>query len=190
MRLTHLGFLRRPTRVLCAAVAAAGLIASGCSSPSSPSDVGSRNLRVLLTDAPIDDVEKVNIYFTSLTVKPEGQPVQQLTLELTENPIDLLTLSDKVVSFAAGAVEPGAYEFIHVNIDQERSHLVEQGVQKPLRVPSEEIKILGGFTVPEDHTTTLTLDFDAKASLVPLGNGEWLLKPVIVITGHDTSPAP
>ena len=128
--------------------------------------------------------------FTSLTVKPEGKPVQELTLELAENPVDLLTLADKVVNFAAGAVEPGTYEFVHINIDERRSSLVEKGLQKSLRVPSEEIKILRSFAVAADHTTTLTLDFDAKASRARLGNGEWLLQPVIIVTGDNTSSQP
>lgn len=46
---------------------------------------------------------------------------------------------------------------------------------------------MGGFRVGEDATTTLTLDFDAKASLLKRGNGEWLLTPIVVITGNNTS---
>jgi hypothetical protein len=64
------------------------------------------------------------------------------------------------------------------------------GGQKSLQVPSEEIKILGGFTVDENHVTTQTLDFDAQASIVTLGNSEFLLKPVIVKTGNNTSSQP
>jgi hypothetical protein len=154
-------------------------------SPTSPTaSAGGSNLRLLLTDAPIDDVEEVNIYFTNVTVKPVGRPPEDLDLQLTANPVDLLTLENRVTAFAAGAVPPGSYEFIHINIDQRRSNLVEAGVQKSLRVPSEEIKILGGFEVGDDQMTTLTLDFDARASLIRLGNGDWLLRPVVVKTGQ------
>ena len=185
---------RRKVKSACLAavvgVALAGLLTAACSGggPTSPSANG--NLRLMLTDAPIDDVEKVNIYFTDVTVKPAGQSPQKLTLQLQSNPIDLLTLDDQVVGFATGAVTPGDFEFIHINIDASKSNIVENGVQKPLRVPSQEIKILGGFTVDANHATSLTLDFDAKASLVALGNGEWLLKPVVVVTGNNTSPQP
>jgi hypothetical protein len=171
-------------------VSLAGLLTASCSSggPTSPSANG--NLRLLLTDAPIDDVEKVNIFFTDITVKPVGQSPQKLTLQLQSNPIDLLTLDDQVVGFAAGAVTPGDFEFIHINIDASKSNIVEKGVEKPLRVPSQEIKILQGFTVDANHATSLTLDFDAKASLVSLGNGDWLLRPIIVVTGNNTSSQP
>lgn len=165
--------------------AAIGLFAAACSdSPASPS--GSGNLRLMLTDAPAG-VDQVNIFFTSVDAKPVGRSVERLQLDLASNPIDLLTLDDRVVGFATGAVEPGEYEFIHINIDQDRSYLVENGVRKPLRVPSQEIKVVGGFEIDDDHTTTLTLDFDADASLNKLGNGDWMLRPVVIITGKNTS---
>ena len=37
---------------------------------------------------------------------------------------------------------------------------------------------------------TLTLDFDAEASIVALGNGGFLVKPVIVMTGNNTRSQP
>ena len=153
--------------------------------PSSPSDLP--NLTILLTDDITDDVQQVDIYFTSVTAKPVGQPLQTLNLELTDNPVDLLTLSDRVVMLAAGVVDFGAYEFIQVNVDEDRSSVVEEGVRKPLQVPSEEVKILGAFDIDDDHETTITLDFDVDESLVEIGSGGWLLQPVIVITGNNTS---
>jgi hypothetical protein len=169
-------------------LAVAGLVAACSGNPTSPS--GNANLRLMLTDAPIEGLEKVNIYFTTVTVKPVGKPPEELTLQLPENPVDLLTLDEKVVGFAAGAVTPGDFEFIHINIDKSKSFIVVNGGQKSLQVPSEEIKILGGFTVDENHVTTQTLDFDAQASIVTLGNSEFLLKPVIVKTGNNTSSQP
>jgi hypothetical protein len=151
-------------------------------------------LRLLLTDDPIDDVDEVRIYFTSATVKPKDGPVEQeLALELdegAENPVDLLELQDDVIGFAAGLVAPGAYEFIHINIDERKSYIVENGQKKSLQVPNEKVKIVGGFSVGEDAITTLTLDFDAKASLLKRGNGEWLLTPIVLITGNNTSSTP
>jgi hypothetical protein len=172
----------------CTVLAVGGFVAACSGSPTSPS--GNANLRLMLTDAPIDGLEKVNIYFSSVTVKPVGEPPRELTLQLQENPVDLLTLDDKVIGFAAGVVTPGDFEFIHINIDESKSSIVVKGAQRPLQVPSEEIKILGGFKVDENHVTTLTLDFDAQASIVTLGNGGFVLKPVIVKTGNNSSSQP
>jgi hypothetical protein len=127
-------------------------------------------------------------------VKPTDGPVEhELALELdegTENPVDLLELQDDVIGFAAGLVRPGAYEFIHINIDERKSYIVENGRKKSLQVPNEKIKIVRGFRVGEDAMTTLTLDFDAEASLLKRGNGEWLLTPIVLITGNNTSSMP
>ena len=77
-------------------------------------------------------------------------------------------------------VTAGEYEFIRVELDQSRSNVIVSGEALPLKIPSEEIKVLGGFVVPTGGFTNILLDFDADKSLVKLGNGNWLLKPVIV----------
>lgn len=181
----HVGKLSRAVMRLIAVLATSGVLFAACSdNPSSPSGTG--NLRLMLTDAPAG-VDQVNVYFTTVDAKPVGGSMERLTLQLATNPVDLLTLDDRVVGFAAGEVTPGDYEFIHINIDQDRSYLVENGVRKTLRVPSQEIKVVGGFSIEDDHTTTLTLDFDADASLNKLGNGDWMLRPVVIITGKSTN---
>lgn len=81
----------------------------------------------------------------------------------------------------AAPTAPGRYEFIQVQLDESRSNVVDAGQVEPLQVPSEKIKLLGGFEFLEDGTTTVLLDFDAEQSLVLRGNGEWLLKPVILM---------
>ena len=184
----------RPCLLVFCVLAIAALVTASCGGPTSPS--GSSNLRLMLTDAPSDEVGGVYVHFTSVTVKPIGQAPQEFPLPLTlsPNPVDLLTLADVSTLFAAGEVPVSDYEFIRINIDQDLSYALKLGGNPanatdrlPLRVPSEEIKILGGFAVDADTTTTLTLDFDVDASLVKLGTGDWLLRPVIVITGHNTS---
>jgi hypothetical protein len=189
--------LNRVSLTACVALMGAVLVTASCGgAPTSPSLSGPTNLKLMLTDDPIDDVEEVRICFTSVTIKPTDGPVQhRLPLELPvcdspENPVDLLELQDDAIAFAGGVVEPGSYEFIHINIDEDKSYIVQSGEKKSLQVPSEEIKIVGGFSVGDDTVTTLTLDFDAKASLRLRGNGEWLLTPIVVITGNNTSSQP
>ena len=148
-------------------------------SPTAPS--GNGNLVVQLTDDHTDNVEQVNIYFTSVTANSAGGPPETMTLVLSENPQDLLLLRDAVIPLATAVVEPGDYVSLRINLDADQSSVVEGGKTLPLQIPSGEIKILGGFTVSDNATTTVTLDFDAEASLVRQGNGNWLLKPVIAM---------
>ena len=148
-------------------------------SPTSPS--ADPNLLVQLTDDHTDNVEQVNIFCSSVTANPVGGPPETMNLELSNNPQDLLVLRDAVIPLATAVVALGDYESLRINLDEQQSSIVEGGMTLPLRIPSQEIKILGGFRVDDDGTTTITLDFDAERSLVKLGNGEWLLKPVIAM---------
>ena len=150
---------------------------SACNkAPTSPS--GNANLIVNLTDDDTEDVEEVNLFFTSVTAKPVNAPTEtRLDLLLTTNPQNLLALDDTEVTLASGVVEPGMYDFLMINLDESESYLIMTGSddEVPLQIPSEEIKILGGFSVGEEGVTTVTLDFDAEESLVELGSGEWLV---------------
>ena len=74
-----------------------------------------------------------------------------------------------------------------INLNESESYLIFDGEQLPLQVPSEEIKIVGGFEVDANSVTTVLLDWDAAESLVLRGNGEWLLTPVITME-VSTSP--
>lgn len=135
-------------------------------------------LSIYLTDAPTDEVSSVNVYITGLTIKRSGASVERFGNNV--GLIDLLDLRDSTMLIAEDNVTAGDYEFIRVGLDQSRSNVIVSGETLPLKIPSEEIKVLGGFVVPTGGFTNILLDFDADKSLVKLGNGNWLLKPVIV----------
>lgn len=154
-------------------------------SPSAPPSAAM--LRVELTDAPTDELSAVNVYISGLTVKPvtgeTGHYAKDFGL------VDLLTLQGTTELLVLTEVEPGDYEFIRVELDEAASSVIDAatGEELPLRIASEEIKVQGGFTVEDGATTTLLLDFDAEASLRRLGNGDWLLTPVIVLANSGQS---
>lgn len=177
--------MRKISLIAVGALALTTIVA--CSSDS-PTDTGGSQLTVLLTDDPTDDVSEINVYIGGLTVKHNEQPVERIVADV--GLVDLLTLTGGATELLATVpAAPGTYEFIMVELDAAQSYVVETstGDQLPLQIPSGEIKVLGGFEVFEDMTTTLTLDFDAEASLLQLGNGNWLLKPVIVLAGAEQS---
>jgi hypothetical protein len=166
---------------LLAAGLVGGLVVAGCDgdSPSSPRSNG--RLSVLLTDAPTDEVSAVHVFVVGLTIKPVDGPVERIADEL--GGFDLLALQGTTAELVELGVDGGQYEFVQIDLDQDRSSVVEiaSGSTRPLQIASEEVKVLGGFTVPPGGETTVTLDFDAAASLRKLGNGEWLLTPVITL---------
>ena len=163
-------------------VALVVFLVAGCGGGGSETSSGgsSGNLNIYLTDAPTDEVSSVNVYITGLTVKRSGASVERISNDV--GLIDLLTLQNSTQLIAVANVQPGNYEFIMVELDQNRSSVVEKssGSTLPLKIPSQEIKVLGGFVVQAEGQTDVVLDFDAEKSLVKLGNKNWLLKPVIV----------
>jgi len=166
-------------RLVSATFLACVLLLAACSSdgPTSPS---TGILAVQLTDGPTDLLAEINVYITGLTVKHSDAPTERIADDI--GLVDLLSLRDATQLLATVGVEPGFYNHIHVEFDQDLSNVVElvTGMEMPLQIASEEIKVLGGFEVVEGGTTTILLDFDAEASIRQRGNGEWLLVPVIV----------
>lgn len=177
--------MRSPTRFAILAWTACALLVpllfacNDSDSPSAPSGV--TTLRVELTDAPTDELAEVNVYIAGLTVKPMDGPVERITNDV--GPVDLLTLQGSRELLATADVEPGEYEFIRVELNEAGSSVVDAATneQLPLKIPSTEIKVLGGFNVAPNRSTTVLLDFDADESLIQQGNGRWLLKPVILL---------
>jgi hypothetical protein len=89
---------------------------------------------------------------------------------LAQNPINLLALTDKTINFAAAVVDPGGYEFIHINIDERRSNVVEKERSEVTSGAGRGSEDRGRFygrqrSHDDDHA-----GFDAKSSLVRLGN--------------------
>ena len=164
-----------------ALAAALGLLFVACngsnSSPTSASGTG--HLTIKMTDAPTDEVSEINVYVTGLTIKKSDAPVQRIATDL--GIVDLLTLQGTTKQLVDLGVPAGDYEFVQVELDQSRSNVVVKatGDIEPLKIASEQIKVLGGFTVPEGGDLAVTLDFKADESLNQLGNGDWLLTPVI-----------
>jgi len=162
-------------------MAVTALVMTSCGGGSDTSSGGSSgNLYVHLTDAPTDEVSSVNVYISGLKVKRSGAAVERISNDV--GLIDLLTLTNSTKLIAVASVEPGNYDFIMVQLDQARSNVVVKstGNTEPLKIPSQEIKVLGGFVVEATGQTNVVLDFDAEKSLVKQGNNNWLLKPVIV----------
>lgn len=174
----------RPLQMVWIAILAVALapFLMACGGSDSPSGPATGTLAVEMKDAPIDEVSEINVYIVGLTVKPVDGPVDVIASEI--GLVDLLELQTTTELLAVVNLEPGAYTFIQVDLDQDRSNVVEidSGLEQPLQIPSEEIKVVGGgFEVFPGDTTRLTLDFDANRSLLELGNGDWLLEPLILL---------
>lgn len=177
--------MRSPFRLVLTFALALGLAAGCASSPSSP---GFGTMRVRMTDAP-GDFDAVNLVITEVSVRREGTDAESDTVSgewvvLSDGSAtyDLMDLRNGIfATIGEASVPAGRYNQVRLKLGS-GSTVVIDGVTHPLVVPSGEqsgLKLVGAFTLPEDGSLDIGIDFDAARSLHQTGNGTWMLKPVV-----------
>ncbi len=157
---------------------------AGCSknsvSPVSPlsSSPTTGQVQVMMTDAP-GAFDAVNLVVTEVAAY-DGVSWQVIQTQ-TSN-VNLLSLQNGVfATVAASAVPAGHYTQLRLKLGQ-GSNVVVDGVTYPLNVPSgmaSGFKVMGSFDVIPGGVVSMQMDFDAAKSVSQLGNGSWMLSPVI-----------
>ena len=177
------------------AVSAAGALLAGCGGSSS--DNG--QLKLAITDAPVDLADAVVVAFKGIEVKPADGPAFMLETFDPPLPINLMDLQDGINQEIADATVPaGQYNWIRlaVNLDEDgvvdpatESYIEIDLVQYPLWVPSGDqsgLKLVSGFIVPQGGVTDFTIDFDLRKSVhLPMnGDMRYVLKPALRIVDN------
>lgn len=168
---------------------------------------GSGRLALELVDAPKPDADEIRVHVTEVrahstasgwfTVKSfQGEPDKYLA-------VDLLKLKDSALDLGFATLPAGTtITQLRLLVTLDGNSVVVAGVEHPLKVPSgyqSGIKIKGPWTIGECAETKLTIDFDAKNSIMvhPTGVPEkWILRPVVRVKkeGHAvigcTEPPP
>ncbi|MCK7492516.1 MAG: DUF4382 domain-containing protein [Comamonadaceae bacterium] len=136
-------------------------------------------LKLSVTDAPVDDAQAVWVQFRAVEFKPEGaEPVRQDLKDANgaaaPQRINLLPLQDgRAAVLLDGVVLPaGRYEWLRLLVDNEPnvrdSYIEVAGNECELRIPSGDesgLKLIRGFTLPEQGALALTVDFDLRKSI-------------------------
>jgi hypothetical protein len=166
---------------------------------------GSGTLGISLTDAPACGFDAVSVTVSKVRVHQSGTASGSAGgwSEITLSParkINLLDLANGVLEYLGETTPPaGHYTQVRLllaanNASNPVSNSVvlssASGAEIALRTPSAVqtgIKLVHGFDVAPGQRTDLVLDFDACKSVVALGNGGFLLKPVIKVipTGRN-----
>lgn len=166
------------------ALAMSALLVAGCGGGGSGSSGGDGSLSFDVTDAPVDDANKVVIQVEEVQVKPaDGERI----VFSFDNPksFDLLQLrgSASAELIQDESVESGRYDWIRLIITDDVSEsFVETstGGTEALKVPSGQqsgLKLVSGFNVPEGGSADFTIDFDLRKGLVDRGSNGFILKP-------------
>jgi hypothetical protein len=199
--MTH--FNRKLPRSLALGAAVALLAACGGGGGDNGSTANpTGRLKLSVTDAPVDDAQAVWVQFRAVEFKPEGaEPVRQDLKDANGNAapqrINLLPLQDgRAAVLLDGVVLPaGRYEWLRLLVDNEPnvrdSYIEVAGNECELRIPSGDesgLKLIRGFTLPEQGALALTVDFDLRKSIhAPpgqQGSGKnctqaYMMKPVL-----------
>ena len=160
---------------------------------------GSGTLGVSLTDAPACGFDAVNVTVTQVRAHQSNAAFDsdggwsEITLSPARK-INLLDLTNGELDFLGEtAVPAGHYTQLRLMLAANTgsspvSNSVvlssAPGTQIALRTPSavqSGLKVVHGFDVAAGQRVDLVLDFDACKSVVALGNGGFLLKPVIKV---------
>lgn len=137
---------------------------------------GEGRINVSVTDAPIDDASSVVVQFSGVAFKREGESAEIVrNLSPSVRQLDLLEYQEGRAALLLDNVTlpAGRYEWIRLIVDNQinvrDSYIVlPDGQECELRVPSgaeSGLKLNRGFTLPEDGSAALTIDFDLRKSV-------------------------
>jgi len=143
---------------------------------------GKTQFHVYLTDGP-GDYQQVNVDIQQVRIKTSDDTSQWLDLQTNAGVYNLLDFQNGIDTLLAmGPVPALTLKEVRLVLGPNNT-VMKDSILYDLDTPSAEqsglkIKIDKnlGFT-----TDSLTLDFDAAASIVETGNGKFILKPVIKV---------
>ncbi len=156
------------------------------------------NLRISLIDAPKEELKEVhvNIAHVELLLEKGGKHGRVLVAKDLGD-IDLLTLQNgnSLILSDLNIPEGVAVKQIRLLLNNTDNYVIRQnGERVEMQTPSGQqsgVKILLKTPVVFDSNFSyaMTIDFDAKKSVVHKGNGGFLLKPVIKLPHFSKVPS-
>lgn len=165
---------------------------------------GNGNVGVYLTDAPLDltGVTAVNVTIQDVKLYPSdagsgdsgGMPMTSGPISLPGDlTLNLLDFQNGQSTFLGSAsVPPGSYDRIRLDVVSAELVRDDDGdpttpdVHEAITVPSSKVDVPVPFTLSQDESLQITLDFNAQASVqVNTTNGKdaYLLRPVVTPAG-------
>jgi hypothetical protein len=144
-------------------------------------------IKVALTDLP-GPYPEVNVDIRQVRVHLEGNAGNDGWIDLPTHVgvYNLLDLQNGIDSTIVDStiIQAGKITQVRLVLGPNSTVMTSDSVLHDLKVPSGEqsgIKLVGELNIPVNHTLHVLLDFDANASIVEKGNGDFSLKPVIKV---------
>ena len=152
-------------------------------------------LTIKITDAPVDSAAAVWVQFSGVTVKPKDGSAFDI---IFDTPLDINLLSLQAgkteVLLENVRVPAGTYNWIRLHVNAVRDSVMDSyielndGSQHELNIPSGAqtgLQIINDIDVGSNADVNLLIDFDLRQSIVVLGNGDYVLSPVLRMADLD-----
>ena len=176
------------------AAAGASLLFTACGGGAGPAPTAPATgiISIAITDAPVDEVSVVNVQFTGVTLKPASGDEIQIVFDAPKD-FDLLTLTGGATAelLPDTVVPVGGYTWMRLAVNAEfdnvyDSYAITPTGQVELRIPSGSqngLKLVSGFTVTQNRSTHLVIDWDLRKALSdPVGQPGLHLRPALRVT--------
>ena len=136
-------------------------------------------MEIRVTDAPPEGVEKILITVENIEVNAvlEETEAGWQTVIAEPKSFDLVAIAGVEEILGATQLQPGRYNQVRMEVVE--ALITIEGTERTAMVPSDRLRIVGGYDAAAGETTVLTLDFDAEKSVVLRGQSDPLLKPVV-----------
>ena len=139
---------------------------------------GTGVLILQITDAPPDlDISKALVNISNVEVHLIATGWYTVVEE--SQMFDLIELKDVKEVLGSVELKVGRYTQIRLHIDD--ALVTIDGIEHELKIPSNKIQLISPFSINENKTTTLTLDFVVEESIHETGNGKYIMKPTIKV---------
>lgn len=176
--------MKTVTKLIMSAVVLFGIMITGNSCKKERAeDTPHGYMTVKMTDAPAD---YSGVFVEIVGMNVHTQSYGWINIPVKKGIYNLLELQNNTtVILSNGAALPiGETSQIRLILGSSNFIVTAEGRQYPLKVPSGDesgLKINVHETIENGEHVLVVLDFDAKASVVVNGSGEFSLKPVITV---------
>ena len=156
--------------------------------PQTPADLGTLEIRV--TDQPTEGATSILVTVRNIEVKVSGDggDAGWRTVIAEARQFDLVKVRGIEKILGSATLEPGRYQQIRLEVAE--AVLTIRGNERAAAVPSEKLRLVGGFDVTAGVTTILSLDFDADRSIIFRPGAGPQLKPVVKLLVRSGSQSP
>ena len=140
--------------------------------------VGTGVLLLQITDAPSNlNITKALVHISHIEVHLIGTG----WCTIVEEPqlFNLIELKNVKKVLGNVTLSTGHYTQIRLNIDD--ALITIDGIEHNLKIPSDKIQLISPFSINENETTTLTIDFDIQSSVFSTGSNKYMMKPTIKV---------